>query len=80
MADRALAERGAPVARRDEGEYWTYLTDEQRSGRDPQPAKRREPFDTSFLEPVAPSPQTFAEPSKRIATKETSSLGRAHQA
>ncbi len=50
MADRALAERGAPAARREEGEYWTYLTDEQRSGRGPQPAKRREPFDTSLLE------------------------------
>ncbi len=49
MADRALAERGAPAARREEGEYWTYLTDEQRSGRGPQPAKRREPFDTSLL-------------------------------
>ena len=50
MADRALAERGDPTARREAGEYWTYLTDEQRSGRGPQPAKRREPFDTSLLE------------------------------
>src|SRR6185503_5401113 len=49
-ADRVLAERGAPAARREEGEYWTYLTDEQRSGRGPQPARRREPFDTSLLE------------------------------
>jgi hypothetical protein len=48
-ADRVLAERGAPAARREEGEYSSYLTDEQRSGRGPQPARRREPFDTSLL-------------------------------
>jgi exonuclease V gamma subunit len=39
--DRALAERGTPDARREEEEYSTYSDDEQRSGRGPQPAKRR---------------------------------------
>ena len=53
----SLAERGAPAARREEGEYWTYLTDEQRSGRGPQPARRREPFDTSLLVPGGTSSQ-----------------------
>ena len=45
----SLAERGALAARREEGEYWTYLTDEQRSGRGPQPVRRREPINTSLL-------------------------------
>ena len=30
-------------------QYWTYLTDEQRSGRRPQPARRPEPINTSHL-------------------------------
>ncbi len=45
------ARRGAPAARREEGEYSTYSTDEQRGGRDPQPAGRREPFNTRLLGP-----------------------------
>jgi uracil-DNA glycosylase len=48
-AGPSLAERGGPAARREEGEYRAYLTDEPRSGRAPQPARRREAFDTSLL-------------------------------
>ena len=39
--DRALVERGAAAARREEAEYSTYSNDEQRSGRGPQPPGRR---------------------------------------